>query len=111
MDPKMTVFMLINATPAWLRLSRAERNRITEDEMLPLLWEYGIEMRFYDSEAFSGRCSDIAVFETKQLNRYQFFMDALRDSSFFTEPWFTLVDIIPAIEDGYKQFEAMRNNG
>lgn len=64
-----------------------------------------VKVRWYDVEAFSTKASDIAVFETASLQDYYFVIDAIRDSEFCTVPYFEFVEIIPAIEDGYVEYE------
>lgn len=106
MSRRYTFFMLLRATPAWLRLPRPQRAAFTEREIAPLLARHcAVSLRFYDAEAFSGRCSDIAVWETADLQAWYFLVDALRDSAFFAEPYFELLDIVPAIEDGWREYD------
>jgi len=62
-------------------------------------------MLFYDAEAFSGRCTDIAVFETDDIGAYSFLIDGLRDTAFFSHPYFEVLDIVPAVEDGYEAYD------
>ena len=101
-----TVFMLLQSQPDWLRLSRAERRRFVADEIAPLLARHPeVGLRFYDAEAFCGRCTDVAVFETADLRAYRFLVDGLRDTPFFSQPYFTVVDIVPAVEDGHVEYE------
>lgn len=46
------------------------------------------------------------MFETDDLRDYYFAVERLRDSPIFAHPYFEIVDIIPAIEDGFRAFEA-----
>ncbi len=46
------------------------------------------------------------MFETISLQDYYFVIDAIRDSEFCTVPYFEFVEIIPAIEDGYLEYES-----
>lgn len=71
-------FILLRATPAWLRLSRAQRRALSDQHPAPLL--------------------------QGPLHHY-FFIEHLRDSPMFTVPYFELRQIIAAIEDGYQAFE------
>lgn len=50
--------------------------------------------------------TDVAVFETCDIRAYYFLIDALRDTPFFGLPYFEVVDIIPAVEDGYLEYDA-----
>jgi len=94
-----TFFVHMQATHAWLALSHDEREAFAAQELTPLLTQYpDIALRFYDTEAFTTRCSDIAVFETKTILSFYALMDNIRDSKIFTVPYFEFVDILPAIE-------------
>ena len=104
---KYTFFVHMNATCAWLRMSRQERDAYFSQEFGPLLAKYGeVQVRLFDVEAFSALCSDIAMFETENLQAYTFLMDALRDSNFYTIPYFEIVGIYPAIEEGFRTYTA-----
>jgi hypothetical protein len=106
MARRHTFFMLLRSTPAWLRLSREDRQRFQVAQVAPLLARYpAVTLRFYDAEAFSGRCTDVAVFDATDLGEYAFLIDGLRDTAFFNEPYFEVVDIIPAVEDGYVEYD------
>ena len=104
---KMTFFMLLNSQPVWLSKSRQERRAFTDQVTAPILAAYpAVAMRYYDAEAFSGRCTDIAVFETEDVEAYSDLIEALRDTPFFAEPYYEVVDIIPAVEGGYQAYDA-----
>jgi len=62
-------------------------------------------MRYFDAEAFSAACSDVMMIETDDPKHHYFFMERLRDCVLITEPFFEVVQIVPAIEDGYVDFE------
>lgn len=106
MTTKFTIFILLQALPAWLRLPRDERARIADRAFSKALAENVMAFRYFDAEAFSARASDVALFETTDLQAYYFAMERLRDSPIFAEPYFEIVEIIPAIEDGYQAFES-----
>jgi hypothetical protein len=46
------------------------------------------------------------VFETADLRAYSFLIDALRDEAFFGLPYFQVLDVIPALENGYAEYDA-----
>ena len=99
MKQTYTFFIHMNATRAWLALSSTERADFAAKELAPLLAQYPhITLRFYDTEVFTTRCSDIAVFETDSITDFYALMDTIRDSRIFTVPYFEFVDIFPAIE-------------
>jgi hypothetical protein len=103
---KYVFFILLRATPAWLRLSREQRRAMNAEHLVPLLaGGEAIRMRYFDAEAFCADCSDLMMVETDDPKRHYFFMEHLRDSPMFTVPYFEVEKIIPCIEDGYVQFE------
>lgn len=101
-----TFFVLLRATPAWLRLSREQRRAQAAEHLEPLLAPgQGVRLRHFDAEAFSAACSDVMMVETDDPAHHYVFMERLRDSPMITVPYFEVVQIIPAIEDGYIAFE------
>lgn len=102
-----TIIITMTATPAWLTLSRAERNHFTTTILQPLFaqWSDRVQVRFFDAEAFTARCSDVAIFTTLDLKAYYFLMEQLRDTPLFAQPYFTLNDVIIGLENGYQVFE------
>ncbi len=107
---QFTIFMLLNARPEWLRLSRDERNEIAGKALSEALEGLKLKHRHYDAEAFSAFCSDVAVFEADNLKDYYFAVERLRDSPFFAIPFFDVVAIIPTVEDGFVEFEEREAN-
>jgi hypothetical protein len=103
---KMTMFMLLKTTPAWLTLSRPERRVFMAATIAPILAVHpATRMRYYDAEALTGRCTDLAVFETEDLEDYSDLVDAMRDTPFFGLPYYEIVDIVPAIENGFLAYD------
>jgi len=51
------------------------------------------------------RQREVAAWRTDDLQAWSFLIEALRDSAFFAEPYFDLLDIIPAIEDGWRAYD------
>ena len=103
---RMTIFVMLRALPSWLALEREARDRIAGEALGAGLADSAVSMRFFDAEAFNGTCSDIAVFEAEEPAQWYFAFERLRDSALFATPYFEVRDIIPAYEDGYRQFEA-----
>lgn len=107
-----TFFVLLRATPAWLALTRPQRRAVTAEHLEPLLTRSPeLRVRHFDAEAFSAVCSDVMLIETRDPAHHYFFMERLRDSLFLTVPYFELVHIVPAIEDGFKAFEGADGGG
>jgi hypothetical protein len=92
-----TIFVHMNARREWLLLKREARAEFVEAELAPILVRHPqVKITFYDAEAFTTLCSDIATFETESLDEYAALMDELRDSKLFTVPYFDFVGIFPA---------------
>lgn len=103
--PPLTLFLHLRALPAWLALSRSERHRIGAEAIGHALADTGVTYRHFDAEAFSAACSDIAVLEAADHGGLNRVMERLRDSAIFARPYFEVVSIIPAMEDGFRHFE------
>lgn len=99
-------FILLRATPAWLALTRAQRRAVVAEHLAPLLTQAEpLRTRHFDAEAFSAICSDVMLVETADPAHHYGFMERLRDTPLMTVPYFEIVQIIPAIEDGFRMFE------
>jgi len=103
---RWTVFMLLKTRPDWLALNRTDRARIAGEAFASALPDDRVRLRYFDAEAFSGKCTDVAMFETDDLQAYYFAVERLRDTPLFSHPYFEVVEIIPAMEDGFRTFEA-----
>ena len=105
-----TIIVTMTATPAWLSLSRTERNHFTGTLLQPLFtrWSDRVQVRFFDAEAFTARCSDVAIFTALDLKDYYCLMEQLRDTPFFAQPYFLLNDVIIGLENGYQAFEEIQ---
>ncbi|UKY48565.1 darcynin family protein [Streptomyces inhibens] len=94
-------------SPAWLALPRAERQRLKEAHIGPLVAKYAdrVRMRFFDAEAFQTRFTDFALVETEDLQAYYFLVEELRDSPLVGQGYLTVKDIFLGIEDGHQAYE------
>jgi hypothetical protein len=107
MPSRFAIFILLQATEAWLRLSRDERNALAAKHVAAPLARYpALSMRYFDAEAFSAGCSDLMMIETQDLTQYYDFIETLRDSPMIAAPYFKMAQIVPAIEEGFREFEA-----
>lgn len=96
-----TLFMMVKTTNAWLARSPQERFAYLGASIEPILKQHpAVKMRFFDSEAFSSRVTDVIVWETQQLREYQAVVEKLRETEFWGT-YFDVVEIIPAIENAY----------
>jgi hypothetical protein len=103
---KYVFFVMLRALPAWLRLSREQRRAHAANHLTPLLaHQTAIRMRYFDAEAFTASCSDVMMIETDDPQHHYFFMERLRDSPLLSEPLFEVVQVVPAIEEGFVAFE------
>jgi len=59
----------------------------------------------FDAGAFTTRCTDVAMFQARDMQSFYFTIERLRDSVLITEPYFERAEIIPTIGDGFKIFE------
>ena len=109
---RLHFFILLRALPAWLQLPREQRNTIATTALGKALSlstaQQPLSLRHFDAEAFSGVCSDIVLCETGDMLQWHCVMEILRDSPLFSAPYFELVHIIPALEEGFRQFEALQ---
>ncbi len=102
--PTYTIFMLIKTTPRWLQMPIPERMAFMHKEVTPLLKRWSdVRLRYYDAEFFTARCTDVAVWETRNLISFQAIIEKLRETLFW-DTYFEVVEIIPAIEDAYANF-------
>jgi Darcynin, domain of unknown function len=101
MYPTLTFFMMLKTTPTWLQLTPADRFAFLGSTIKPILAAHPtVKLRFYDAEAFSGRVSDIAVWETADIQGYQSLVEALRETAFWGT-YFDVIEIVPTIENAY----------
>lgn len=102
---KLTVFILMNAAPAWLRLDRRRRAEIADAALAEAFSDPAVSLRHFDAEAFCGRFSDVAVIEAETPEAYYFAIERLRDTPLIAEEYFRVAEIIPAYENGFRAFE------
>ncbi len=93
--------MLVRTTTEWLRLTPSERFAFLDDTIRPLLARHpAVSMRFFDSEAFSSRYTDIVLWESADVLTYQAVVEELRETLFW-DTYFEVVEIVPGIENAY----------
>jgi len=96
--------MLVKTTKTWLKISPKQRFEFLERTISPILKKHpSVQMRFFDSEAFSGRFTDVLMWETTEVKEYQFLVEELRETLFWGT-YFEIVEIIPAIENAYASY-------
>jgi hypothetical protein len=57
-------------------------------------------LRFYDTEFYSARVTDIWVWEADDHDAYRLLIDALRETPFW-DRYFDVVDLLVGTENGY----------
>lgn len=96
-----TIFMFVRTTPAWLALSPPERFAMIRRHVSPVLEAHrGVSMRYFDSEWYSARITDIMVWEASDLAIYRSAVEALRETPIW-DVYFQITEIVPAIENAY----------
>jgi hypothetical protein len=103
-----TTFMNVKTTTTWLKLEPKDKFRFLDKTIQPILKKHpSVKMRFYDCEAFSGKASDIIVWETDDLYAYQYLIEKLRESDFLGTD-FDVIDITPSIENAYAEMHDVK---
>ncbi|MEU2712085.1 darcynin family protein [Streptomyces sp. NPDC007205] len=110
---KTTIVLTYTFTPAWLALSREERNAMAATHIQPVFAKYAdrVPARFFDAEAFTTAFSDFALLETEDLQAYYFLIEELRDSPLIAQGYLVMNDIFMGIEAGFHAFEAQTGAG
>ncbi|GGY42388.1 darcynin family protein [Streptomyces xanthochromogenes] len=100
--PPVTAFMLVKTTPEWLALTVEERVAAFTTQVLPVIKAKttGVRSRFYDTEFYSARVTDVWVWEAEDHHAYQLLIDALRETPFW-DRYFEVVDLLVGTENGY----------
>ncbi|KOV89077.1 darcynin family protein [Nocardia sp. NRRL S-836] len=100
-EAEVTAFMLIKTTPKWLSMAVPERMRAFETEILPALEDVqGVRSRFYDTEFYNARVTDVWVWEARDHGSLQRLVDALRETPFW-DTYFEVLDLLVGVENGY----------
>lgn len=101
-NPKLTVFMLVKTSPEWLAMSIDDRFARLREVFEPILRRHAdsVTLRFYDAEFYTARFTDLWVWEASEHHAYESVVEALRETPFW-DRWFTIVEIIPAVENAY----------
>ena len=98
-DSTLTIFMLVRATPEWLAIPPPERFAFFRREIAPVIAaQRVVKMRFYDSEFYNARVSDVIVWETTDRHAYELVVEGLRETAFWGR-YFEVVEILPAVEN------------
>src|SRR5437764_14262804 len=98
----VTAFILVKTTPEWLGLTVAQRVKAFETEIRPVITEKvaGVRSRFFDTEFYSARVTDVWVWDAVDHQAYQLLIDALRETPFW-DRYFEVAEILVGVENGY----------
>ncbi len=100
-QPIYSIFMLVKTTNAWLNLRPDCRFAFLNSEIEPILKAHpSVKMRFFDTEGFNSKVTDVILWSTADLDQYQLVVEKLRESKFWGT-YFDVVEIIPGIENAY----------
>lgn len=107
-----TIVVLLNATPAWLSLSRNERSQYFADVVMPIFKRVAstVNVQLYDSEYFHAKVSDFMLVNTTNLNDYKLLIELLRDTKIYGEPYFNINDIIVGQHNLFEDFNQQLKN-
>ncbi len=93
--------MLVHTTTAWLALPPKQRFAFLDETIRPILRRNpDVSMRFFDSEAFNGRITDVVMWEAESIAPYLAVVEDLRETPFW-DTYFEVVEIVASVENGY----------
>jgi hypothetical protein len=99
---RATVFMLLKATAHWLALDAEEREAALDEALARVFNGFpGVSFRFYETAAFSSRCSAVMLWEAEELKDYQEAVRSLGRCDVFARPLFEPLEVIVGAEEGW----------
>jgi hypothetical protein len=105
------IFMLVRALTPWLALAPSDRFSYVDRVIRPIMAAHpNVRLRFFDSEAFNARISDVMMWESDDLAAYSSLIEALRETLFW-DHYFQVVEIMPSIENGFAQHYGVETLG
>ncbi|MCU7726243.1 darcynin [Actinoplanes sp. KI2] len=106
-EPTVTAFILVKTTRAWLEMSIPQRIAAFETNVLPTVREKAkdVRSRFYDTEFYTARVTDVWVWEARDHEAFQLVIEALRETPFW-DHYFEVVEILVGVENGYAKITA-----
>ena len=81
---KLTVFMLVKTSPEWLAFPVESRFAHLRETFEPILRKHSndVQLRFYDSEFYTARVTDVWVWEATSHHAYELLVEDLRETLF-----------------------------
>jgi hypothetical protein len=101
-EAAVTAFILVKTMPEWLAMTVQERVDAFTTQVVPVIEARttGVRSRFYDTEFYSARVTDVWMWEADDHHAYQRLIDALRETPFW-DRYFEVVDLLVGTENGY----------
>ncbi|WP_248925120.1 darcynin family protein [Paenibacillus hamazuiensis] len=96
----------IEVDASWLALPR-ETRRTYAAEVYAIAGRYSGEVRvkYFDADAFSGKCSDFVICETENTMAYHSIWEEIKDSPVFSNGFFRIKDVLFGIQNAYQAYE------
>lgn len=94
-DRCLTAFIQVKTSPEWLAFTVPERLERARKHLMTLIKEFSdtIIFRWYDTEFYSTKCTDIMVMDCKDHLSYQMFLEKLRETPIW-DKWFSIEEIL-----------------
>ena len=100
MTQPCTLFMLLAATRHWRELDAAAQREVFDDALALVFDGYpDLPMSHYAAGAPGARCSDVIVWEARDVAQYHEAIDALHARPFFGALLFEVVELIAGVAD------------
>lgn len=98
-----TIFMPLCATTEWLAFSPSQRFAWVRQTIEPLLGQHpAVRLRYFDAEFFSAQVSDVAMWETEDLDAWRSLVEGLRETAFWGR-YFDVRDVWLTVENAYAE--------
>lgn len=101
------IIILLEFYPSWLALSRERRKELAGD-LYRIIEKYSehVKVKFFDADAFGdGTYTDFIICETKDLKKYHFMWEEIRDSHAYSRGYFKIKKVIFGVQNAYQTYE------
>ncbi|NEW07001.1 Darcynin 2 [Paenibacillus sp. SYP-B3998] len=98
--------VLLEVDHTWLALSRDSRREYAS-ELYEIIGSHAgeVNVRYFDADAFSGKCTDFVICETENTIAYHHMWEALKDSRAFCGGFYRIKDVVYGIQNAYQAYE------
>jgi hypothetical protein len=109
-DRCLTAFIHVKTSPEWLSFTIPERVEKINGSLRRILKEFSdsVIFRWYDTEFYTAKVTDIMVLDCKDPFVYQHFLDKLRETEFW-DKWFTIEEIIVGEQNAASKTYGFKN--